>query len=282
VSEECPVRSPELTVLTTYRRTIEASIERVWENVLDWEHLPWLHSSSFAGIECTGAGPWGWRADLQYPGVTERAKLELLIDHDEGQYVSRVVSGPGAPSEIWTRLRSAGERSTDIVVEFCSRVPEGVEPEQMGQGYRGLYKQLWDEDEQMMQVRQAELDRRGSPLTTGDPVECVELGSIEHVSASLPLDVDAFGARMRIADVDGTWLLYPLACPHWLGPLDASPIEGGQVECPWHGYRFDLNTGASCDGQHLRLTLPASLVIDRDTDRVCLVPENASSNASRD
>jgi hypothetical protein len=28
--------------VATYERTVRASLDRVRENVLDWEHLPWL------------------------------------------------------------------------------------------------------------------------------------------------------------------------------------------------------------------------------------------------
>ena len=34
------------------------------------------------------------------------------------------------------------------------------------------------------------------------------------------------------------------ACPHEGGQLSAGRIEGGEVVCPLHGYRFDLQTGA--------------------------------------
>ena len=27
------------------------------------------------------------------------------------------------------------------------------------------------------------------------------------------------------------------------GPLDLGQIQNGEVTCPWHQYRFDLNTG---------------------------------------
>ena len=33
----------ELTLAGTYTRALGAGIERIWENVLDWEHLPALH-----------------------------------------------------------------------------------------------------------------------------------------------------------------------------------------------------------------------------------------------
>ena len=43
--------------------------------------------------------------------------------------------------------------TTEIVVEFCFEVPEGVDPDAMGAGYLALYRSLWDEDEGMMQLR---------------------------------------------------------------------------------------------------------------------------------
>ena len=33
----------------TYRRVLPVNLERMFENALDWEHLPHLHSSSFGG-----------------------------------------------------------------------------------------------------------------------------------------------------------------------------------------------------------------------------------------
>ncbi|TMP97098.1 MAG: hypothetical protein E6L09_13880 [Verrucomicrobia bacterium] len=30
---------------------MRASLERIWENVRDWEHLPWLHRRSFLDIQ---------------------------------------------------------------------------------------------------------------------------------------------------------------------------------------------------------------------------------------
>ena len=59
-----------LVEVATYERRVAADGMRVWENVLDWEHLPWLHRESFASIELREAGPWGWRAraPLRRPG----------------------------------------------------------------------------------------------------------------------------------------------------------------------------------------------------------------------
>lgn len=53
-----------MTIGATYEREVAASLERVWENVYDWEHLPWLHSSSFGSIELEESAAWGWRARI--------------------------------------------------------------------------------------------------------------------------------------------------------------------------------------------------------------------------
>jgi len=34
-------------------------------------------------------------------------------------------------------------------------------------------------------------------------------------------------------------------CPHSGGPLSESEVDGGCVVCPWHGARFELDTGRS-------------------------------------
>ena len=34
------------------------------------------------------------------------------------------------------------------------------------------------------------------------------------------------------------------SCPHNGGPLCEGSIEGEEVECPWHGSRFNIKTGA--------------------------------------
>ncbi len=47
----------------------------------------------------------------------------------------------------------------------------------------------------------------------------------------------------RIHAVDG-------ACPHMRGPLADGRISGAVVACPWHGWKFDVVTGACLDLAH--------------------------------
>lgn len=45
-----------------------------------------------------------------------------------------------------------------------------------------------------------------------------------------------FNLGDRIYAIDDT-------CPHNGGPLSEGSVEGEEVECPWHGSRFNIKTG---------------------------------------
>jgi nitrite reductase/ring-hydroxylating ferredoxin subunit len=38
-----------------------------------------------------------------------------------------------------------------------------------------------------------------------------------------------------------------------LGPLQNSDVKDGLVECPWHGYQFDVKTRECVTGQKCKL-----------------------------
>ncbi|MFQ5417447.1 MAG: hypothetical protein ACE5FL_10420 [Myxococcota bacterium] len=111
------------TPVAVYRRKVQATLERVWENVYDWEHLPWLHSRHFSRIELRDSGAWGWRALLEPEPPTGRELLiEVRREGREDRYVTRTLEGPGAGTEIWTTLVADGD-ATNVAVEFY--VPGG-------------------------------------------------------------------------------------------------------------------------------------------------------------
>jgi hypothetical protein len=154
------MNSDTLTLVATYRRTIQASLERIWENVRDWEHLPWLHRSSFRAIELLAQRPDGWRACVTLPpaGASRQAIVDIQMDQPNLRYWSRTLEGQGAGGEVLTYLQPVNECMTDIVVEFRMPTVSDKHAEAIGAAYLRLYKQLWDEDERMMMHRQALLD----------------------------------------------------------------------------------------------------------------------------
>jgi nitrite reductase/ring-hydroxylating ferredoxin subunit len=259
--------SNDLTTVAVYRRTVRASLERAWENVHDWEHLPWLHAGSFQSIELRERGPWGWRARIGV-GRGREIELELVRDpEDERRYVSRTLEGPGAGTEIWTTMEAHGDEATDVEVEF--RLP-GMEPgspeaENAGAGMTALYTRLWDEDERMMRDRSAQLAR--AAVGSEEPL-C--LGAEAELRSRLPFFAEWAGRRYRIVELEGDWVAHAAVCPHWLGPLEQSDVKDGEVTCPWHGYRFDVRSGRRCDAESPMRLPPAPRVVRAD-GRVRLV-----------
>jgi nitrite reductase/ring-hydroxylating ferredoxin subunit len=257
--------STDLTSVAVYERTLQASAERVWENVHDWEHLPWLHAGSFRSIDLVERGDWGWRADIGLRAADATIRLELVVE-DERRYVSRTLSGPGARGEIWTTVDPIDAEQTAVRVEFF--VPD-VDPkaaDAIGAGFVSLYTRLWDEDEAMMRHREAMLGRE---LGRGGGE--IDLGDEDGVRARAPFVVDLASRPVRIVAVDGRLLAHSPVCPHRLGPLDAAEIEGGVVTCPWHGYRFDVASGRRCDADGPMRLAPAPRVVV-EQGRVLLRP----------
>ena len=46
-----------------------------------------------------------------------------------------------------------------------------------------------------------------------------------------------------IAYIDGKYYAIGNICTHEGGPLADGALEGYEVECPWHGSKFDIRTG---------------------------------------
>lgn len=257
-------RSEPVSHIGTYRRSLPVSIERLYENAVDWEHLPYVHRSTFSRIECLEAGQWGFRAR-----VWRRARedgqaflLDLRLDHDCRRWITRTVEGPGRGGEVWTHAFAIDADRTDIVVDFFA---PGQPPEQapaLLRFYTDLYTRLYDEDVAMMALRQQRLgEDRGEPIDTSNAPH--RLGTLAEVRARLPLVVELAGRRLRVVEVGGKLFAHTVICPHLLGPLENAEVRaGGTIECPWHGYRFDLESGVCVSHENLRLPPAGAVWVD--------------------
>src|SRR5215472_6949851 len=114
--------SSELAIprIATYQRALPVSLERLYENAIDWAHLPYVHSSTFAQIDCLESGDWGFRARVWQRARKDGQSLviELRLDRDCRRWITRTLEGPGHGTEIWTHAFPLGERRTDVMVDF--------------------------------------------------------------------------------------------------------------------------------------------------------------------
>ena len=238
----------------SYQRRMPVSLDRMYENALDWAHLPFLHHGSFASIELLDAGDWGWRATLvsAHRGAQPEAfVVQLSLDRKHRRWISSTLEGPGAGSEIWTHVFEYGPRDIAIQADFF--VP-GVALDQkarVGAGYQQLYQGLYDEDEAMMLGRQNALDQGAAENSVES--EALDLGPFESVQKTQGLDFDFNGQRWRLVADQDELIAHSLTCPHQLGSFVGEAVIDGAITCPWHGYRFDVRSGDCLSGHPCKL-----------------------------
>jgi len=72
-----------------------------------------------------------------------------------------------------------------------------------------------------------------------------KVASLEQCSPGNLLGVEAKGLKIVLANVDGTIYALEDQCSHQDLPLSDGYLEDGQVECIYHGARFDACTGSA-------------------------------------
>jgi nitrite reductase (NADH) small subunit len=71
----------------------------------------------------------------------------------------------------------------------------------------------------------------------------IEVARVEDVPLGTVRGACANGRMLALANVEGVIHALDGICPHMKGPLWQGVIWRGQVECPWHHYRYDPATG---------------------------------------
>src|ERR687887_1314741 len=71
----------------------------------------------------------------------------------------------------------------------------------------------------------------------------VKVAETKDVQTSQMKEVQINGEDVCIANVEGKYYAIGNVCTHEGGPLADGILEGYEVECPWHGSKFDVRTG---------------------------------------
>jgi nitrite reductase (NADH) small subunit len=76
--------------------------------------------------------------------------------------------------------------------------------------------------------------------------------------------VQAGAKSLALFNVDGTYHVIDNVCPHRGGPMGEGDLEGRLAICPWHGWRWDVTTGANANNPAVKIGRFEATVVDGD------------------
>ena len=105
--------------------------------------------------------------------------------------------------------------------------------------------------------------------------EFVTVATVEEIPPGTGRTVEVQGVWIALFNVDGSFYAVDNTCPHAGGPLGEGHLEGHVVECPWHGWQFNVQTGerpenpnitvACCpvriEGNQVQVALPENFTV---------------------
>ena len=65
--------------------------------------------------------------------------------------------------------------------------------------------------------------------------------------------VETGGKALAIFNVGGTYYAIDNTCTHRGGPLGEGDLDGTVVTCPWHGWRWDVTSGANANSPAVKV-----------------------------
>jgi nitrite reductase/ring-hydroxylating ferredoxin subunit len=75
------------------------------------------------------------------------------------------------------------------------------------------------------------------------PVEYVAVARVADVPPGRVALVSAGERRYALVNLDGTFHALDNNCPHNGGPLAKGELIGQNLQCPWHGYTWNVADG---------------------------------------
>ena len=101
----------------------------------------------------------------------------------------------------------------------------------------------------------------------------ITVARVDEIPPGTCRTVELGGIFLALCNVNGTFRAVDNTCPHAGGPLGEGSLDGEVLECPCHGWRFNVRTGvrpenpeiavASVEvrvqGQHVQVKTPLTL-----------------------
>jgi nitrite reductase (NADH) small subunit len=81
----------------------------------------------------------------------------------------------------------------------------------------------------------------------------IKVAKVADVADGTAKVVEAGGKQIALFNVGGKLYAIDNTCKHRGGPLAEGEIDGTTVICPWHGWEYDITTGANLDDASVKL-----------------------------
>jgi nitrite reductase (NADH) small subunit len=83
----------------------------------------------------------------------------------------------------------------------------------------------------------------------------VRIADVDDIAPGTGTLIERDGLALAVFNAGGgRFYAVSPTCPHEDGPLAEGWLEGDTVVCPWHGFTFDLTTGACRVDEGLSVT----------------------------
>ncbi len=100
------------------------------------------------------------------------------------------------------------------------------------------------------------MNQNATVTQSPEPAPFVEVAKLTDIEPEEPLRVQVLGTPVLLVRVGVEVFAIAEACTHETASLESGFVEDGCIECPRHGAKFDLRSGAA-------LTLPATRALPR-------------------
>ena len=81
----------------------------------------------------------------------------------------------------------------------------------------------------------------------------IAVGRVGDVPSGEGRVVEAGGRTLALFNVEGLYYALDNACIHRGGPIGDGDLTGKLVSCPWHGWRWDVTTGANANSPAVKM-----------------------------
>ena len=93
----------------------------------------------------------------------------------------------------------------------------------------------------------------------------VKVAKSNDIQPSTMKVVEVNGEKVCIANVEGKYYAIGNVCTHLGGPLAEGKLEDYEVQCPWHGSKFDIRTGKVTRPPAMRSEPTYEIIVQEDS-----------------